>query len=98
MSSKPKQWVLADKSEKFLTYRYEAPEGSDSALSVNLRWSVRRELYVAFQSNAIDGGAVWISFARPIRHHAVAKRQAFEMIAWSSVPLATVHQAEEATK
>jgi hypothetical protein len=34
-------------------------------------------------------------FARPIRHHAVAKRQAFEMIAWSTVPQATVHQAEE---
>jgi len=47
---------------------------------------------VAFGSNAIDDGAVWISFARPIKHHAVAKRQAFEAIAWASVPLVTVHQ------
>jgi hypothetical protein len=28
---------------------------------------------------------------RPIKNHAVAKRQAFEAITWLTVPLASVH-------
>ena len=86
---KPKQWILAD-------HRYEAPEGADSALWVEVRWSLKRELYTAFRSNAMDDGATWVTFTRPIRHHAVAKRQAFEAIAWASVPLEAVHEVESA--
>ena len=86
MPHKPKQWILTNEDEKFKVYHYEAGEGSNSALWIDLRWSIKRELYVSFRSNAIDDGNTSASFARPIKHHAVAKRQAFEMIAWSSVP------------
>jgi len=86
MPAKPKQWVLTDQDEKFRIFHYEAPEGSDSGLWIDLRWSIKRELYTAFRSNALDDGAVWVPFARAIKHHAVAKRQAFEAIAWASVP------------
>jgi hypothetical protein len=92
--SKPKQWVLADQNEKFRVFRYEAPEVAESGLWVEVRWSIKRELYTAFRSNAVDDGVSWVPLARPIRHHAVAKRQAFEAIAWSCVPMATVHKAE----
>jgi hypothetical protein len=95
MPSKPKQWVLSTTSEKFQTWHYEAGEGSNSGLWIDLRWSIKRNLYVSCRSNALDGGEKWTMFARPIKHHAVAKRQAFEAIAWASVPLATVHEAEE---
>ncbi len=86
MPAKPKQWILTEEDEKFRVYHYEAGEGSDSCLWIDLRWSIGRELYTSFRSNAVDSGEVWIRFDRPIRHHAVAKRQAFEMIAWQSVP------------
>jgi hypothetical protein len=42
---------------------------------------------------SVDGGELWNVFTRPIKHHAVAKRQAFEAIAWASKPLATVQEA-----
>jgi hypothetical protein len=93
MSPKPKQWVLTDQSEKFKIFHYEAGEGSNSGLWIDLRWSIRRELYVSFRSNAVEEGQTWVPFARPIKHHAVAKRQAFEAIAWASKPLATVQEA-----
>jgi hypothetical protein len=32
---------------------------------------------------------------RPIKNHAVAKRQAFEAITWLTVPLASVHVGGE---
>jgi hypothetical protein len=98
MPHKPKRWVLTSEGEKFKVFHYEAGEGSDSGLWIDLRWSIKRELYVAFKSNAIDERAVWLSFARPIKHHAVAKRQAFEAIAWASVPLATCTKQKGATK
>jgi hypothetical protein len=85
MSGKPKQWVLTSESEKFKVDHYKAGEGSNSGLWIDLRWSIRRELYVSFRSNAINGDDTWEIFARPIKHHAVAKRQAFEAIAWASV-------------
>jgi hypothetical protein len=56
---KPKQWAITDQDDKFITYRYEAPPGSESGLWVNLRWSNKRQLYTAFQSNAIDGAETW---------------------------------------
>ena len=59
-----------------------------------LRWSVKRELYTAFRSNAVDEGEVWVPFERSVRNHAVCKRMAFEQLAWMTVPLATVHQTE----
>ena len=34
---------------------------------------------------------VLLEFMRPIKNHAVAKRQAFEAITWLTVPLASVH-------
>jgi hypothetical protein len=61
--SKPKQWVLSDQTEKFRVFRYEAPEGSESALWVELRWSLKRELYTAFRSNAVGEGELWIPLA-----------------------------------
>jgi hypothetical protein len=51
-----------------------------------VRWSIKRELYTAWRSNAVEDKESWNMFARPIRHHAVAKRQAFEAIAWARVP------------
>jgi hypothetical protein len=51
-----------------------------------VRWSIKRELYTAWRSNAVEDKESWNMFARPIRHHAVAKRQAFEVIAWARVP------------
>jgi hypothetical protein len=54
---------------------------------------IKRELYTAWRSNALEDGESWIPFTRPIKHHAVAKRQAFEAIAWASKPLATVQEA-----
>jgi hypothetical protein len=48
MSSKPKQWFLADEDEKFRLYHYEAGEGSNSRLWIDLRWSIKRERYVSF--------------------------------------------------
>jgi hypothetical protein len=96
MASKPKHWLLGDEDERFKLYHYEAPDGSGSGLWIDLRWSIKRGLYVAFRSNAVDDGEFWIPFSRPIRHHAVAKRQAFEAIAWACKPLATVHAVEEA--
>jgi hypothetical protein len=98
MPRKPKQWVLADQTDKFLIYHYEAPEGSNSALWVEVRWSLKRVLYTAFRSNTLGDSEAWIPFARSIRHHAVAKRQAFEAIALASVPQAPVHEAEGATE
>ena len=96
MSHKPKQWVLTSESEKFKVFHYEVGEGSNSGLWIDLRWSIRARtlcvVHVSFRSNALDDGAVWVLFTRSIRHHAVATRQAFEAIAWASVPLATVHQ------
>jgi hypothetical protein len=59
MSSKPKQWALTEESDKFKVYHYEAGEGSDSALWIDLRWSIKRELFTAFRSNAIDDGETW---------------------------------------
>jgi hypothetical protein len=50
-------------------------------------------IYVSFRSNAVEEGQTWVPFARPIKHHAVAKRQAFEAIAWASKPLTTVQEA-----
>jgi hypothetical protein len=85
----PNAGLLGDEDERFKLYHYEAPDGSGSGLWIDLRWSLKRELYTAFRSNALDDGETWVPFARPIRHHAVAKRQAFEAIAWSSVPLAS---------
>ena len=61
--SKPKQWVLSDQTEKFRVFRYEAPEGSESALWVELRWSLKRELYTAFRCNAVGEGELWIPLA-----------------------------------
>ena len=84
MPRKPKQWTLTSESEKFKVFHYEAPEGAESALWVEIRWRLKRELYTAFRSNAIDDGATWVTFTRPIRHHAVAKRQPFEAIAWAT--------------
>lgn len=81
-------------SEKWITYRYEAGENTGSALWVEVRWSVKRELYTAFRSNAVDDGEVWVPFERSVRNHAVCKRMAFEQLAWMTVPLATVHQTE----
>jgi hypothetical protein len=92
---KPKQWALTAQTEKFLTYRYEAPQGSESALWVELHWSIKRELYTSWRSNAVEDEGNWNVFARPIKHHAVAKRQAFEAIAWATVPQADVHEVEE---
>jgi hypothetical protein len=45
----------------------------------------------AWRSNAVDDGREWFPFMRPIKNHAVAKRQAFEAITWLTVPLASVH-------
>ena len=92
--SKPKQWTLTSESEKFLIYHYEAPEASESALWVEIRWSIKRELFTAWRSNAADDGEAWVPFERSVRNHAVCKRMAFEQLAWMTVPLATVHQAE----
>jgi hypothetical protein len=86
MTHKPKQWVLADQNEKFRIFRYEAKEETESALWIDLRWSITRELYVAFRSNAFEDSEGWIPFARPVKHHAVAKRQAFEAISLACVP------------
>ena len=83
--SKPKQWVLSDQTEKFRVFRYEAPEGSESALWVELRWSLKRELYTAFRSNAVGEGELWIPLAG--RSSITSSRsQAFEAMAWASVP------------
>ena len=95
MAPKPKQWFLADETEKFQIHRYEAPEGSESALWIEIRWSRKRELFTAWRSNAVDDGKEWFPFMRPIKNHAVAKRQAFEAITWLTVPLASVHMGEE---
>jgi hypothetical protein len=86
MTHKPKQWVLADQNDKFRLYHYEPREESESALWVDLRYSIERQLYVAFRSNAFEDSAAWIPFARPVKHHAVAKRQAFEAISLACVP------------
>jgi len=94
MPAKPKQWALTSESEKFRVFHYEAGEGSNSGLWIDLRWSIKRELYVSFRSNAVDDGEVWVPFERSVRNHAVCKRMAFEQLAWMTVPLATVHQAE----
>ena len=91
---KPKQWVLSDETEKFLTYHYEAPEGSESVLWVEVRWSIKRELYTSWRSEAVGDGA-WIPFLRPVKNHAVAKRMAFEAIAWATMPRAEVHEVQE---
>jgi hypothetical protein len=93
---KPKQWRLTRQSDKFLTYRYEAPPEAESALWVELHWSVKRELYTSYRSNATQDDCSWVQFTRPIKHHAVAKRQAFEAIAWPLGPQASVHTVEEA--
>jgi hypothetical protein len=53
MARKPKQWVLTSESDKFKVYHYEAGEGSDSALWIGLRWSIKRELFTGFRSNAL---------------------------------------------
>jgi hypothetical protein len=84
--SKPKQWVLSDQTEKFRVFRYEAPEGSESALWVELRWSLKREALYGLPLQCRRRRRVVDSVGRPIKHHAVAKRQAFEAIAWASVP------------
>jgi hypothetical protein len=55
-------------------------------LWVEIRWNLKREFYTVIRSNALEDSEQWIPFARPIRDHAVAKEQAFEMIAWSCVP------------
>jgi hypothetical protein len=85
-TSKPKQWTLGDVTEKFKVYHFEAGEGSNSRLWVDLRWSIKRELFTSIRSNAIDDGEMWLLFERPINNHAVAKRQAFELIAFRTVP------------
>jgi len=44
-------------------FHYEAGEGSNSGLWIDLRWSIKRELYVSFRSNAVDAqvlGEDWI--------------------------------------
>jgi hypothetical protein len=86
MSSKPKQWFIADEDEKFHVYHYEAGEGANSALWIDLRWSIARKLFVSLRSNAIEDGTRWLRFDPPQANHAVAKRRAFEMIAQASVP------------
>ena len=93
-ASKKKQWVLSSEGEKFKVFHYEAGEGSNSGLWVEVRWSVKRELYTAFRSNAVDEGEVWVPFESSVRNHAVCKRMAFEQLAWMTVLLATVHQTE----
>jgi hypothetical protein len=85
MAPKPKQWFLADEDEKFRVWRYEAGDGSNSGLWIDLRWSINRKLFVSLRSNAIDDGARWLRFDPPQANHAVAKRRAFEMIAQASV-------------
>ena len=72
----------------------QAGEGSQSALWIEIRWSIKRELFTAWRSNAADDGEAWVPFERSVRNHAVCKRMAFEQLAWMTVPLATVHQAE----
>ena len=95
---KPKQWSLAKETDKFHVWRYEAPEAAESALWIEIRWSIRRELFMSWRSNAAqDDGESWTPFLRPIKNHAVAKRQAFEAITWLAVPLAEVHKVEEAS-
>jgi hypothetical protein len=86
MVAKPKQWPISEQTEKFIVRRYEAPEGSNSRLWIELRWSLKRQLFTAVRSNALDSGESWIILDPPQANHAVAKRRAFEMIAWGSVP------------
>jgi hypothetical protein len=43
----------------------------------------------------VDDGEEWFQFLRPIKNHAVAKRQTFEANTWLTLPLASVHMAEE---
>jgi hypothetical protein len=76
-------------------HRYEAPEGSESAVWVEIRWSTKRKLFTAWRSNAVDDGEEWFQFLRPIKNHVVAKRQTFEANTWLTMPLASVHMAEE---
>jgi hypothetical protein len=86
MAAKPKQRPIAERTEKFITYRYEAGEGSNSHLWIELRWSLKRQLYTVVRSNALDSGESWIILDPPQANHAVAKPRAFEMVAWTSVP------------
>jgi hypothetical protein len=85
---KPKQWVLTDETEKFRVHHYQAPADSESGLWIDLRWNLKRERYTAYRSNAIDNGEVWVSFERPLKNHAVAKRTSLERVAWLTVPQA----------
>jgi hypothetical protein len=87
MKYKPKQWTLVDQDEKYRLWHFEAGEGSDSRLWIDLRQSVASGLYVTIRSNGLDGGKNWIRFAWPIKNHAVAKRSAFALIAYRTVPI-----------
>ena len=87
MPARPKQWILNAQDEKFITYRHEAPEGTQSGLWIELRYSISRSVYISYRTNASDGEPVWIRFDKPRVNHAVAKREAFAQIAYSTVPL-----------
>lgn len=87
MPAKPKQWILTQQDEKFITYRHEAPESAQSGLWIELRYSIGRAVYTSFRTNASEGEPVWIRFDKPRVNHAVAKREAFAAIAYSTVPL-----------
>ncbi len=87
-ATKPKQWPVSDRNDKFITYRYEAPADSGSRLWIELRFSEIRQKYTALGSNAFDNGKTWLLLSPPQKNHAVAKRRAFEMIAaWTTVPV-----------
>jgi hypothetical protein len=88
MRSKPERWLLGDEDEKFKIYHYEAAEGQDSGLMVDLRWSIARGLFVSVRSNAFEE-ETGIRLDPPIKNHAVAKRKCFELIALAAVPLVT---------
>jgi hypothetical protein len=86
MPAKPKQWPIAERTEKFIIYRYEAGENSGSHLWIEPRWSLKRQVFTALRSNALGNGASWIILDPPQANQAVAKRRAFEMVAWTSFP------------
>jgi len=84
MASKSKRWLLGDEDERFKIYHYEAPEGSRSGLWIDLRWSKASQLFTRIRSNVLGGE--WLKLDPPQSNYAVAKRRAFELIAFRTVP------------
>jgi hypothetical protein len=60
--SKPKQWALTGQTDKFQIHRYQAPAASESVLWVELRWSIKRELFTSWRASSVDDGRVWTPF------------------------------------